>query len=85
MTVIKNCPNCGGEHWGSLRCPLLPDELYKTIRPWPSLPKRDVPTLIESLRIRALALTGERWERDATRDMMREAADRLEELTAESK
>ena len=21
--VIKNCPHCGGEHWGSLRCPYL--------------------------------------------------------------
>jgi len=42
MTVIKNCPNCGGEHWGSLRCPFLPGELHKTIRPWPSLPNRDV-------------------------------------------
>ena len=85
MTVIKNCPNCGGEHWGSLRCPFLPGELHKTIRPWPSLPNRDVPALIELLRIRALALTGERWERDATRGMMNEAADRLEELNSASR
>ncbi len=46
----------------------------------PQLPKRDIPALIEALRIRALALCGEKWERDATRDMMKEAADRLEEM-----
>lgn len=44
-----------------------------------TLPKRDIPALIEALRIRALALTGEKWERNSTRDMMKEAADRLEE------
>ena len=80
--VIKNCPNCGGEHWGSLKCPLLPEELAKKPEPWPSLPKRDVPALIEALRIRALALTGERWERNATRDMMKEAAQVLEDRIA---
>jgi hypothetical protein len=46
------------------------------------LPQRDIPTLIEALRIRALALTGEAWERTATRDMMNEAAQQLENLTA---
>lgn len=45
-------------------------------------PKRDIPALIEALRIRALALTGAEWERTATRDMMKEAADRLEESQA---
>jgi hypothetical protein len=47
-----------------------------------TLPKRDVPALIEALRIRALALTGEKWERTATRDMMKEAADQLERAEA---
>ena len=37
-----------------------------------SLPQRDTPDLITALRIRALALTGVEWERDATRDMMLE-------------
>ncbi len=46
------------------------------------LPKRDAKALIESLRIRALALTGEAWERTATRDMMKEAAQMLEDLTS---
>lgn len=44
--------------------------------------KRDIPALIEALRVRALALTGAEWERNATRDMMNEAAQRLEELAA---
>ncbi len=35
MTVIKNCPNCGGEHWGSTQCPFLPEELAKKPEPWP--------------------------------------------------
>ena len=21
--VIRNCPNCGGEHWGSTKCPYI--------------------------------------------------------------
>lgn len=46
-----------------------------------TLPKRDARELIEALRIRALALTGEAWERTATRDMMNEAAQMLEDLT----
>lgn len=45
------------------------------------LPKRDILALIEALRIRALALTGAAWERDATRDMMNEAAGQLENFT----
>ena len=45
-----------------------------------SLPKRDVPDLIDALRVRASALTGAPWERPATAAMMTEAADRLEEL-----
>ena len=44
------------------------------------LPKRDAKALIEALRIRALALTGEAWERTATRNMMNEAAQMLEDL-----
>jgi hypothetical protein len=47
--------------------------------PTVELPKRDAKALIESLRIRALALTGEAWERTATRDMMKEAAQMLED------
>jgi hypothetical protein len=47
-----------------------------------ALPVRDIPTLIEALRIRALALTGAAWERTATRDMMTEAAQRLEDSLA---
>ena len=42
--------------------------------------KRDIPALIEALRIRALALTGEKWERGATQAMMKEAAQCLEDL-----
>lgn len=44
------------------------------------LPKRNARELTESLRIRALALTGETWERNATRDMMKEAAQMIEDL-----
>ena len=45
------------------------------------MPQRDIFTLIEALRVRSLALTGEAWERVATRDMMNEAAQQLENLT----
>lgn len=38
------------------------------------LPKRTVQELVRDLRIRARALTGEGWERTATRAMMEEAA-----------
>ncbi len=48
-----------------------------------ALPQRDIPALIEALRIRAMALTGEAWERSATRDMMKEAAQRLEDCQTE--
>lgn len=44
-----------------------------------TLPKRDIPALIEALRVRAMALTGAQWERAATADMMREAAECLED------
>jgi hypothetical protein len=44
-----------------------------------NLPRRNIPELIKALRIRALALTGAEWERDATRDMMKEAAQMLED------
>jgi len=27
MSVIKNCPKCGGEHWGSLKCPFTYKEI----------------------------------------------------------
>ncbi len=47
-----------------------------------ALPKRDVKALVEALRIRALALTGQEWERTATRDMMKEAAQMLEDMEA---
>jgi hypothetical protein len=47
-----------------------------------NLPKRDAKQLIESLRRRAAALTGQSWERTANRDMMNEAAQMLEDLTA---
>lgn len=47
-----------------------------------TLPIRDTSALIEALRIRALALTGETWEREATRDMMKEAAQSLEDQQA---
>lgn len=43
-----------------------------------NLPKRDIPALVEALRVRAMALTGAQWERAATADMMREAAECLE-------
>lgn len=47
------------------------------------LPKRDGRELTEALRIRALALTGEKWERTATADMMKEAAQWIEDALAE--
>jgi hypothetical protein len=46
-------------------------------------PKRDVPALVEALRIRALTLTGQSWERAGTIAMMKDAADMLEQLTAD--
>lgn len=46
------------------------------------LPKRNAMELAEALRIRALALTGETWERGATAVMMKEAADLLEQAAA---
>lgn len=27
MADIMNCSNCGGDHWGSSRCPFLPEEM----------------------------------------------------------
>lgn len=44
------------------------------------LPKRDAETLARDLRVRALHLTGAGFEAPATADMMREAADLLDEL-----
>jgi hypothetical protein len=34
MTLI-NCRNCGGDHYGSSVCPLLPEELAREPQPWP--------------------------------------------------
>jgi hypothetical protein len=25
--MINNCPNCGGTHYGSYKCPLIPEEI----------------------------------------------------------
>ena len=91
------CPKCGftmcelfvehkvGEHAFTV----TPNGQYQCYHCTPikgaTLPKHDIPALIEALRIRVLALTGEKWERDATRNMMKEAADRLEEMAAEVK
>lgn len=63
-------------------CPVHGDSCRAVEQATPRLPKRDTPALIEALRIRALALTGQEWERNATRDMMNEAAQQLEELQA---
>jgi hypothetical protein len=46
-------------------------------------PKRGVSALVEALRIRALTLTGQSWERAGTIAMMKDAADMLEQLTAD--
>lgn len=51
----------------------------------PDLPKRDARSMSEALRIRAMCLTGEKWERNATADMMKEAADLIERLAAPSR
>ena len=48
-------------------------------------PKRDATELIEALRIRAMYLTGEKWERTATAAMMKEAADMLESMSSPTK
>lgn len=29
MTVTLNCENCGGSHFGSNKCPLLPEEIER--------------------------------------------------------
>lgn len=69
-------------------CISLPDGSCASVEPcmhWEApanpLPRRTTTALIEALRIRALALTGERWERTATRDIIKKAAQRLEEFT----
>jgi hypothetical protein len=65
-------------------CPDIGCDLHKGPQPEavaPSaLPKRGNQELTEALRIRALALCGEKWERTATADMMKEAADAIEVL-----
>jgi hypothetical protein len=45
-----------------------------------ALAKRDIPALVEALRIRATAITGQAWERWATGIVMKEAAQQLEDL-----
>lgn len=29
MSDIKPCPDCGGTHFGSIKCPLLPEEIER--------------------------------------------------------
>lgn len=48
------------------------------------LPKRSVDELVQALRVRADSLTGEKWEAPATAAMMREAAEALQRVQAET-
>ena len=77
-------PNIRTPCCGTVECHRAAHLVQGSTCPWCRKPvglrQRDIPALIELLRIRALALTGAEWERDATRNMMNEAAQRLEDL-----
>ena len=55
--------------------------LNKILNPPEVPPKRSAEELVRDLRARADILGGQPWERTATQEMMREAADMIEKLS----